>query len=148
MKLKSFITLQYNITCMNVLFNLWFYTSNSFSLSMTMLIKMQRTLVVFSLTLITLMLNVRVLFIFLRSCFLKILFQYTLKNSIGITWCVLKIVLVFTNIRPCKPPLNLLFFIAGLRSSGCYLFFFLIFFSSLFMGSWYIMCSKLLFFKL
>ena len=79
---------------------------------------------------------------------MKILFQYTLKNSIGITWCVLKIVLVFTNIRPCKPPLNLLFLIAGLRSSGCYLFFFLIFFSSLFMGSWYIMCSKLLFFKL
>ena len=69
--------MQYNM-CMNVLFNLQFYMSNSFSLSMTMLIKMQRTLVVFSLTL---MLTVRVLFIFLRRWINSNLFELIHLNK-------------------------------------------------------------------
>ena len=39
-----------------------------------------------------------------QTClFLKILFQYTRKSAASIT-CVLKIVLIFRNIRQCKPP--------------------------------------------
>ena len=37
------------------------------------------------------------------TCLLKILFHYTQKNNANIT-CLLKIVLIFMNICPCKPP--------------------------------------------
>ena len=91
---------------------------------MTLLIKMQRTLVTFSLTL---MLKVRVFFIFLWRWINYNLFEFTSKNtkrkkrsnvlvfesSLSVytkeyfqyDMSVLKI-LIFRNILPCKPPLT------------------------------------------
>ena len=48
--------------------------------------------------------------------------------------CVLKIVLIFINILPCKPPLNLLFLIVWLWSSCYYPFLKKFFFSPHFLA--------------
>ena len=115
---------------------------------MTVLIKMQKTLVIFSLIL---MLKVRVLFIFLRRWiwinlprqehekkrkiqrvdFWKLSSVYT-EEYCYYNMSVLKIVLIFINILLRKPFLNPFFLIAWLWSSCCYPFFKNHFFSPLF----------------
>ena len=95
---------------------------------MTLLIKMQSTLVTFSLTL---MFKVRVFFIFLRRWinsnllelihvdknmkrnerFNALFFENSLpvhtKEYCKYNMCALRVLLIFRNILPCKPPLNL-----------------------------------------
>ena len=128
---------------------------------MTLLIKM--TLVTFSLSLMP---TVRALFIFLgkwinsnlnewypprkeyekkrkiqRVGFWK--FSFSIHDRI---LSVYTIELIFRNILPSKPSLNLFFLIVWLWSSCCYSFVYIIFFSWLFMSSAYSTCSKLLLF--
>ena len=139
------------------MFNSRFYTQNSFSQSMTLLIKMQKTLVTFSLTI---MFKVSVLFTFSRRWINSNLIwqEYEKKwkvQHVGFRKCSFniynRILLVqhvciidgtnLINSLPCKPTLNLLFLIVWLGSSCCYPFF-KFFFSSLSMCSRYSTCSK------
>ena len=112
------------------MFSAWFYELNFFSQSMTLLFKMQKTLVTFSL--ITLMLKLRVLFIFQwrginsnlfelicleknmkkkqniqRIGFGKFSFSYINERIMLVKHMCIKIALIFMNILLCKSSLNI-----------------------------------------
>ena len=133
---------------------------------MTLLIKMQKTLVSFS---FTLMLKVRLLFMFLRRWIKSNLFELIhlnknmkrnkiskvlgFQSSLSVctkeyckyNMCVLKIVLIFINILLCKPTLKSVFLDSGCGILATIYFLKIISFTLLLMSWGYSTCSKLFF---